>query len=55
MQPILIVLELNKEIKKLVGNKSIITNIYRIRAYNSIMFGCFCIGFIGFMLKVKVY
>ena len=27
------------------------TNIYRIQAYNSIMCGYFCIGFIDFMLK----
>ena len=38
-----------KEIKKFVGNKNIIINIYRIQAYNSIMCGYFCIGFIDFM------
>ena len=42
-----------KEIKKFIGNKNIITNIYRIQAYNSIMCRYFCIGFIGFMLKGK--
>ena len=42
-----------KEIKKFIGNKNIITNIYRIQAYNSIMCRYFCIGFIGFMLKSK--
>ena len=42
-----------KEIKKLIGNKNIITNIYRVQAYNSIMHGYFCIGFIDFMLKGK--
>ena len=42
-----------KEIKRFIGNKNIITNIYRIQAYNSIMCGYFCIGFIDFMLKVK--
>ena len=42
-----------KEIKKLIGNKNIITNIYRIQAYDSIMCGYFCIGFIDFMLKGK--
>ena len=42
-----------KEIKKFIGNKNIITNIYRIQAYNSIMCGYFCIGFIDFMLKGK--
>ena len=40
-----------KEIKKFIGNKNIITNIYRIQAYNSIICGYFCIGFINFMLK----
>ena len=42
-----------KEIKKFIGNKSLIRNIYRIQAYDSIMCGYFCIGFIGFMLKGK--
>ena len=42
-----------KEIKKFVENKNIITNIYRIQAYDSIMCGYFCIGFIDFMLKGK--
>ena len=30
------------EIKKLIGNKNIITNIYRIQAYDSIMSEYFC-------------
>ena len=42
-----------KEIRKFIGNKNIITNIYRIQAYDSIMCGYFCIGFIDFMLKGK--
>ena len=42
-----------REIKKFTGNKNIITNIYRVQAYNSIMRGYSCIGFIDFMLKVK--
>ena len=42
-----------KEIKRFIGNKDIITNIYRIQAYNSIICGYFCIGFIDFMLKSK--
>ena len=42
-----------KEIKKFIGNKNIITNTYRIQAYNSIMCGYFCNGFIDFMLKSK--
>ena len=36
-----------------MGNKKIITNNYRIQAYDSIMCGYFCIGFIDFMLKGK--
>ena len=32
-------------------NKNIITNIYRIQAYDSIMCGYFCIGFINFMFN----
>ena len=38
-----------KEIKRFIGNKIIKTNIFRIQAYNSIMCGYFCIGFINFM------
>ena len=42
-----------KEIKTFIKNKDIKTNIFRIQAYNSIMCGYFCIGFIDFMLKGK--
>ena len=42
-----------KEIKKFIGNKNIITNIYRIQAYDS-MCGYFCIRFIDFMLEGKI-
>ena len=42
-----------KEIMKFINRKKIITNIYRIQAYDSIMCGCFCIGFINFMLNGK--
>ena len=38
-----------KKIIKFIGNKKIITNIYRIQAFDSIMCGYFCIGFINFM------
>ena len=34
-----------KEIKKLIENKNIITNIYRLQAYDSIKCRYFCIGF----------
>ena len=36
-----------KEIKKFISNKNIKTNIYRIKANDSIMYGYFSIGFIG--------
>ena len=38
-----------KEIKKFIGNKNIIADIFRIQAYDSVMCGYFCIGFINFM------
>ena len=40
-----------KEIMKLIGNKNIITNIFRIHAYDSIICGYFCIGFINFVFN----
>ena len=43
-----------KKIRNIIGNKRIITNIYRIQPYDSIMYEYFCIGFIDFMLK-KAY
>ena len=42
-----------KEIKKFISNKNIKANIFRIQAYDSIMCGYFCIGFINFMLAGK--
>ena len=33
-----------KDIKKFIGNKNIIINIYRTEAYNSIMFGYFVLN-----------
>ena len=43
----------NFEIKNFVNNKSIIANNFRIQAYDSVMCGYFCIGFINFMFKDK--
>ena len=40
-----------KEIMNFINRKKIITNIYRIQAYDSIMCGYFCIGFINFMFN----
>ena len=45
--------QIPKEIKKFIGNKNIITNIYRIQVYDWIMWGYVCTGFNDFMLKGK--
>ena len=42
-----------KEIKTFIKGKNIKTNIFRVQAYDSIMCGYFCIGFIDFMFKGK--
>ena len=42
-----------KEIIKFIKNKNIKTIIFRIQAYDSVMRGYFCIGFISFMFKEK--
>ena len=42
-----------KEIKAFIDRKNLIVNIFRIQAYDSIMCGYFCIGFINFMFKGK--
>ena len=41
------------EFMKFINRKKIITNIYRIQAYDSIMCGYFGIGFINFMFNGK--
>ena len=38
---------------KLIARKKIIINTYRIQAYDSIMCGYYCIGFINFMFNGK--
>ena len=40
-----------KEIKKCINNKNIITNIFRIQVYDSVMCGYFCVEFIDFMFN----
>ena len=42
-----------KEIKAFIKNKNVPTSISRIQAYDSVMFGYFCIVFIDFMLARK--
>ena len=43
---------ITREIMKFIARKKII-NIYRIQAYDSIMCGYFCIGFINFRFNAK--
>ena len=42
-----------RKVKKIIGNKNIVTNIYRIQNYDSVMYGYFYIGFIDYMFKGK--
>ena len=42
-----------REIRIFIRYKNIKTNIFRIQAYDSVMCGYFCIGFLDFMLKEK--
>ena len=42
-----------KEIKRFINNKNIIANIFRMQAYDSVMCGYFCIGFINCMFMGK--
>ena len=47
---------ISKEIKELIDSSlSITTNIFRIQAFDSIMCGYFCIGFIDFMLAGNTF
>ena len=43
----------SKELCSAIGNNKIKSNIFRIQAYHSIMWGYFCIEFINYMLKGK--
>ena len=45
--------QIPKEIRTFISNKNIKTNIFRMQAYDSIMCGYFCIGFIDFMFAGK--
>ena len=42
-----------KKIEKLIGNKNIKLNIFKIQINNPILCGYFCNGFIGFMFAGK--
>ena len=43
-----------EKFKEIIGNKSMTTNIYRVQAYVSVMFGHYFTGFIDFTQKLKV-
>ena len=47
------VVHISKEIKKFIAGSTIITNIFRIQAYDSVISEYLCKGFIDFMLKGK--
>ena len=42
-----------KEIKKFIDKSTVVTNTFRMQAYDSIMCGYYCSGFIDFMLIDK--
>ena len=42
-----------KEIKIFIDKSTVVANIFRIQAYDSVMCGYFCIGFIDFMFAGK--
>ena len=44
-----------EEIRKFIGNKKFVTNIYRVQAYNSTICGYFFVLFIDFLLKGKSF
>ena len=43
-----------KEIKIFIDKSIVVANIFRTQAYDAIMYGYFCIGFINFMLVGKI-
>ena len=43
----------NRPLSSASQNENIKTNIFRVQAYDSVMCGYFCIGFIDFMFKGK--
>ena len=51
--PIEITKFINRSLSSALQNKNIKTSIFRIQAYDSMMCGYFCIGFINFMFKGK--
>ena len=41
-----------KEIKKIINNKNVTSKIFRIQAYDSVMWGYFCIDLLNLCFKV---
>ena len=41
------------KVRCFIGNENMLTNIFEIQAYDSLMFGYFCIEFIDYMLAGK--
>ena len=48
------VVHISEKTEKLLGNKNITTNIYRIQAYDSVMYGYVFIGLIDFIMNNKL-
>ena len=46
---------IRKEIKIFIDKSIVVTNIFRIEKYDTVMCGYICIGFIDFMLKDKTF
>ena len=44
---------ISREVKKIVNNKNIITNIFRMQAYDSVTCRSFCIAFVNYMFMGK--
>ena len=42
------------QVKKFIGNKDTMNNIFRLQTYDSVMCGYFCLAFIDYMLDNKM-
>ena len=48
-----VVKHIPKEIKIFIDKSIVVTNLFRIQSFDSVICGYFCIGFINFMLASK--
>ena len=46
--------DITEEINKVIKNKNITINIYRMQSYHCILCGYFCIGYIDLLIKDKI-